>query len=313
MGCVVNGPGEAKEADIGLASGKHCGLIFKQGEIIGKFSEDELLFEHLGSNPVKAVVNNGTEDLDSTKGYSWLKGNDCVKDAQGKHVFHETSRAPGLTTYFTSEGDDASDVTKVGGGELIEVEFDVGDDSEKSTYIDFNVKENQTMIHEGYMTWFGGLGDRGSLSIVSTVTNVSAGTNTFYNLYGGYLVIPAAGDGTVQIAPEDIRLVEMPPSQDTGIRAQAFWNADYNSTLHQFENITAAPAGNGHYNMFAAEITLSRFANNILFVNNGFIMLQSSDSQELGHGMRLKLTGTMRGDHEWRLSCILTMHRARTA
>jgi (E)-4-hydroxy-3-methylbut-2-enyl-diphosphate synthase len=42
MGCVVNGPGEAKEADIGLASGKHCGLIFKQGEILGKFSEDDL-------------------------------------------------------------------------------------------------------------------------------------------------------------------------------------------------------------------------------------------------------------------------------
>jgi (E)-4-hydroxy-3-methylbut-2-enyl-diphosphate synthase len=43
MGCVVNGPGEAKEADIGLAGGKHSGLIFKQGEIIGKFPEDQLL------------------------------------------------------------------------------------------------------------------------------------------------------------------------------------------------------------------------------------------------------------------------------
>jgi (E)-4-hydroxy-3-methylbut-2-enyl-diphosphate synthase len=43
MGCVVNGPGEAKEADLGIASGKHSGLIFKQGEIFGKFSEDELV------------------------------------------------------------------------------------------------------------------------------------------------------------------------------------------------------------------------------------------------------------------------------
>jgi len=43
MGCVVNGPGEAKDADIGLAGGKECGLIFKQGEMLGKFSEDELL------------------------------------------------------------------------------------------------------------------------------------------------------------------------------------------------------------------------------------------------------------------------------
>jgi (E)-4-hydroxy-3-methylbut-2-enyl-diphosphate synthase len=43
MGCVVNGPGEAKEAHIGLAGGKHSGVIIKQGEIIGKFPEHELL------------------------------------------------------------------------------------------------------------------------------------------------------------------------------------------------------------------------------------------------------------------------------
>ena len=42
MGCVVNGPGEAKEADIGLAAGKQSGLIFKQGVILGKFAEAEL-------------------------------------------------------------------------------------------------------------------------------------------------------------------------------------------------------------------------------------------------------------------------------
>ncbi len=43
MGCVVNGPGEAREADIGLAGGKGVGLIFKQGEIIGKYHEEQLL------------------------------------------------------------------------------------------------------------------------------------------------------------------------------------------------------------------------------------------------------------------------------
>ena len=36
MGCVVNGPGEAREADIGIAGGKGEGLIFKKGEIIKK-------------------------------------------------------------------------------------------------------------------------------------------------------------------------------------------------------------------------------------------------------------------------------------
>lgn len=45
MGCVVNGPGEAKQADIGLAGGKGEGLIFRKGEIIRKVSEEKLLEE----------------------------------------------------------------------------------------------------------------------------------------------------------------------------------------------------------------------------------------------------------------------------
>ena len=43
MGCVVNGPGEAKEADIGIAGGKGEGLLIKKGEIIKKVPEDQLL------------------------------------------------------------------------------------------------------------------------------------------------------------------------------------------------------------------------------------------------------------------------------
>lgn len=43
MGCVVNGPGEAKEADIGIAGGDKEGLIFKKGEILYKVSEDKLI------------------------------------------------------------------------------------------------------------------------------------------------------------------------------------------------------------------------------------------------------------------------------
>ncbi len=41
MGCAVNGPGEAREADIGIAGGDGCALIFKKGEIICKVPEDE--------------------------------------------------------------------------------------------------------------------------------------------------------------------------------------------------------------------------------------------------------------------------------
>ncbi|MCK8816489.1 flavodoxin-dependent (E)-4-hydroxy-3-methylbut-2-enyl-diphosphate synthase [Natroniella sulfidigena] len=49
MGCVVNGPGEAREADLGIAGGKDVGLIFKKGEVIkkvpGKDLVDQLLIE----------------------------------------------------------------------------------------------------------------------------------------------------------------------------------------------------------------------------------------------------------------------------
>ena len=43
MGCVVNGPGEAKEADIGIAGGIGEGLLIKKGEIVKKVPESELL------------------------------------------------------------------------------------------------------------------------------------------------------------------------------------------------------------------------------------------------------------------------------
>ena len=43
MGCVVNGPGEAREADFGIAGGLGTGLLFKKGEIIAKLAEDKLV------------------------------------------------------------------------------------------------------------------------------------------------------------------------------------------------------------------------------------------------------------------------------
>lgn len=53
MGCAVNGPGEAKEADIGIAGGNGEGLIFRKGEIIKKVKEEDLLQELL--NEIKKL------------------------------------------------------------------------------------------------------------------------------------------------------------------------------------------------------------------------------------------------------------------
>ena len=43
MGCIVNGPGEAREADIGIAGGDGCGMLFEKGQQIEKLSYEDLL------------------------------------------------------------------------------------------------------------------------------------------------------------------------------------------------------------------------------------------------------------------------------
>ena len=45
MGCVVNGPGEAKDADIGIAGADGMGVIFKKGKVIKTVKEEDLLSE----------------------------------------------------------------------------------------------------------------------------------------------------------------------------------------------------------------------------------------------------------------------------
>lgn len=55
MGCVVNGPGEAREADIGVAGGKASGVIFKKGKPYKKVKSENLLNEFLGE--IKSLVN----------------------------------------------------------------------------------------------------------------------------------------------------------------------------------------------------------------------------------------------------------------
>ena len=54
MGCAVNGPGEAREADLGIAGGRGEGLLIKKGEIIRKVPEDQLL------NALKYELDNWT-------------------------------------------------------------------------------------------------------------------------------------------------------------------------------------------------------------------------------------------------------------
>ncbi len=43
MGCVVNGPGEASDADVGVACGRGVGMVFRHGEVFGKVHEDQIV------------------------------------------------------------------------------------------------------------------------------------------------------------------------------------------------------------------------------------------------------------------------------
>ena len=55
MGCVVNGIGESGNADIGIAGGDGCAVLFKKGEVIRKIPEDKILDELIAE--IKAVGN----------------------------------------------------------------------------------------------------------------------------------------------------------------------------------------------------------------------------------------------------------------
>jgi (E)-4-hydroxy-3-methylbut-2-enyl-diphosphate synthase len=56
MGCVVNGPGEAKAADVGIAGGDGIGVLFKKGKVVKKFPEKDLVKELLKA--IQEIENN---------------------------------------------------------------------------------------------------------------------------------------------------------------------------------------------------------------------------------------------------------------
>jgi len=271
------------------------------------------------------TVNDGTIDLDTAEAIKFCLGQfsdvnlvDEWRDRSGKLRFHQTSRKMGLAISWTGAGDDTSSITNVYHGEPLTFEFNTASGTEDmSKYIDFNIVENETWLHEGYITWKNCHFDKLTLQMVPRVTSVEAGSGTNYNLYGGYLVVPAApGAGTIDIT-SDITdpfdgLVYM-PDNDLGEAPLAYWNADWNSTTKVYENITPAYSGDGRYNMFTVEVTLAEFVSQVPLLSSGFIALNSSDTDQMGQGMRLKMT-LEPGDHNGTeeivgVACILCLHR----
>lgn len=262
-------------------------------------------------------INDGNNDLSISAGIKHILGHkmDYITDISGKQRVHQTSRKLGTRIMWIGLGDDTSDMNNVGGGQPFDIKHDIGEGDPEHVYIDFNIATNETWLHEGYMTWKDCDMDRLTLEMVSRATAGQAGTGTNYNLYKGYMIIPAAGDGTFDITADitdpNAGLIYM-PNNDLGKAPTAFWNADYNSTTKLYENITAAPYGDGRYNMFPMEIVFARFLNHMPLLGSGFLALNSSDTDRMGQGMRLKMiasTNTTVADHSWAVACLMCMHR----
>jgi len=279
----------------------------------GKLAYSALLNQHIWDSTPKAIINDGVNDLDATRGDKYIKDIE-LGEPDGRIVVHQTSRKRGLITYFTGCGDDEMDETNIGsGGQMINAHHLATDMMTQSYTVYFNTIENETHMHEGYLQWKDALNDRMTMEFVPKTTATSAGTNTMYNLYGGYLVVPAAGDGTLDINNMDRVLVGVPLNEE-GVQAGAgYWDADWNYTTKEFENITANGSGTGKYNMFTVAVTLERFVNKICMLGSGFIHLSTSDSSMVGHNMGVKFTLAIMGtNHDMWWNSSLTLHRRKT-
>lgn len=264
------------------------------------------------------VLNDGTIDLNPSEGIKFIHGELITpRDRSGKIRMHQTSRKLGMRVMWMGVGDDPADITKVGGGESLALKHVIGETEPLVKYLDFNIAENETWLHEGYLTWKDAQLDTLTLEMVCRAPTYTGGSNTMYNLYGGYIIVPAAGNGTIDITsdltdPIFGGMIYM-PNNDLNEEPTAFWNADYNSSTKLYENITAAPYGNGRLNIFAGEIVFARFINKIPLLGSGFIALNSSDTDQMGQGMRLKMTADTNTedflDHDWAVACIMCLHR----
>lgn len=271
------------------------------------------------------VVNDLTTDLSPVEGIKCLLDRPDIlpRGKDGKLAVHSTSKHPGLFVYWTGRGDNF-DNGYVGNGQTIVLRHKVGESKSQHKYIDFHCLDNKTEMHEGTVIWEGAKpGDCGCCSAVTSVMPTEPGTNTNFNLYGGYLIVPAAGNGTLQVTGD---ITSINPSagcfvevyaDETGVTPPAFWNAEYDPTTRKFINIAPAPYGNGRFNLFAVEVYLSRFVNHLNLIGTGSVNLRSEDSASLTHGMRLLHhinTSTLEDveDHEWCFSVVLTLQRDRT-
>ena len=237
------------------------------------------------------------------------------RTSDNKLWVQSTCRPIGTFTCFSTEGDSQDSPVSVGDGQRIMIDHKIGEPLEQVVYVDYNVKENKTFLSEGYVVWKNCNFDQVHMHVVPKLTPYSLGSNTYFNLYGGYLILPAAGDGNIQVNPVEIQLVEIPFSLDIPTQRQSatFWDADYDTQTHQFSNLRPNLYGTGQYNIFGAEINFETVAD-VTLLDSNCCNLRTNDVAELGHGMRTKYIFETDGeDHDWKCTVTLTLNRIYSA
>jgi hypothetical protein len=232
-------------------------------------------------------------------------------DLDGKLYVHSTPRKRGLFTCFIGRGDSQTDQSKIGGGTQIVLHHQILDPTSQVIYVDLNTIINETYAHSGQMMWKDALNDLITLETVSKVSTYESGSNTTFAIYAGYLIIPAPGNGNINVT--NPVLVEVPVNEFNVRAGAGYWDATYNTSTKQFENIAANPYGTGRFNMFAAEIVFDRFIDHMALLGDGYLSLDTYDASQVGHNMRLKVTlDTIGTDHEWYWNASLKPYRKRT-
>jgi len=292
-------------------------LIQSEAERVA-FANDQLLNQHIWAGTPLVKISDGTTDFEGAEADNYLKlFHSEPHDLDGKNIIHQTSREIGTTTYFAGRGDSETDPQSYGDGPIIRGKLASGSNSQVKTFR-FNTIDNLSYLHEGYLQWFGGKNDCITVEVIPLLTpNTSAGTNKNYNLYGGYLVVPAGGDGTLDVPDSDRVLVEVPLDEKGDRKAAGYFDADWNTTTKVFDNIVPNYGGTGRFNMFTVPVILARFVATQCILGNGFMQMQTSDRDMYGHNSEVKVSCETNTDesepaHEWYWNATFTMHRKKT-
>jgi len=240
-------------------------------------------------------------------------------DPTNKPRVQATPRPLGLDTYFTGAGDNPDNIKDIGGGQRLVLYHKVGDDATKEIFIDFNIIENGTWILEGKIKTIDARFDYVDFDIVNRAMAFAPGSDTQFTALPNGFIIPANGDGNINLTGDwtlpNGGLIFM-PDDDQKNPPMAFWDATWNTEIGKYENLTAAPTGNGRYNMIVASGVMKEFINRYNLLGDCNDYIHSYDSAQMGQGMRLRLTinteTTLVPDHEWMFAANITMYRKKT-